>query len=172
MYCQHSNLAVISWNRLMSLVIFRSYKTELYVAIKKRISTEVPNRFIKNMYHFEKQSSCQLTCVYENEQNLRQTWITWHWPGTFKLGINTVWMSHRHLLPIASSNENRTVFPWAMRSKARFPIHLKPVKVSYNKTRPVLSIAMVLELTFQVLVFQMSLWEAKVSFIICSGNQW
>lgn len=35
-------------------------------------------------------------------------------------------------LPIASSNAKRTAFPWSMSCLARFPIHLKPVSVSYS----------------------------------------
>ena len=35
-------------------------------------------------------------------------------------------------LPIASSNANRTVFPWSPSCWALFPIHLKPVNVSYT----------------------------------------
>lgn len=93
------------------------------------------------MYHFEKQKlQSAYLCVREctvhktDMDNLVMA-------RDFKTWSYTVWMSHRQLSPIASSNENRTVFPWAIRSKARFPIHLKPVKVSYDKTRSVLSIA-------------------------------
>lgn len=35
-------------------------------------------------------------------------------------------------IPIASSNAKRTAFPWSMSCLARFPIHLKPVSVSYS----------------------------------------
>jgi len=48
-------------------------------------------------------------------------------------GISSNWYICLYSSPIASSNEKRTVFPWAIRSQARLPIHLKPVRVSCSR---------------------------------------